>query len=217
MKKARKFKIFVSRKFPSLTRLYFYVQKKIIYSKTRIIFVHIAKAAGSSVSKALYGKNLGHANYTKLFNQFGKNYSYITVVREPHSRLASALSYAISKGTNEGIYTGPSLTEKNYMNVMDDYLTKYIDEDRDPIFRSQSSYFFSNIKEFDFICTTDHLGLLESYLQKRNVFFSSKEIKNKNYKKFTPEKNFVDYLVNKYYQLDVRMFKEINRDCKKQK
>lgn len=66
------------------------------FNKTGSIFIHIPKAAGTSVSHALYGVDPGHHKLSKYEDRNIKKYTRyfkFTIVREPLSRLASTFYY----------------------------------------------------------------------------------------------------------------------------
>lgn len=71
-------------------------------NREKVIFIHIPKAAGSSVGKALYGTDIiGHYPYYvyKKYdaNKFD-NYYKFCVVRNPFTRIESAYNYLLSGG-----------------------------------------------------------------------------------------------------------------------
>lgn len=72
--------------------------------KYQCIFIHIPKAAGISVSKALFDTNIGHRKI-KYFEIFDKNkfnnYFKFTFVRNPWSRIVSAYNFLKLGGRNE--------------------------------------------------------------------------------------------------------------------
>ena len=76
------------------------------FDETKSIFVHIPKAAGISVAKALYG-NLagGHSDlsfYRRVFSfQEYSNYFKFTFVRNPWDRVYSAYSFLKAGGWND--------------------------------------------------------------------------------------------------------------------
>ena len=75
-----------------------------IWRKYSTIFIHIPKAAGVSVNKAIYGKTLGHyyASELKRFIPVTFQHSFkFAVVRHPVDRLFSAYSFAKIGGTKE--------------------------------------------------------------------------------------------------------------------
>ncbi|WP_161626835.1 sulfotransferase family 2 domain-containing protein [Desulfospira joergensenii] len=95
---------FLNRRFISFVPDEFYSQS--------LIFVHVPKAAGTSVSRSLFNRSVGHlpAHYLKKVdpNLWNSAYSF-AVVREPLDRLISAYLFLKNGGT-----TDVQVTEKNY-------------------------------------------------------------------------------------------------------
>lgn len=73
------------------------------FRETGSIFIHVPKAAGTSISLALYGGNIGHrraADYERISRrEFGRYYRF-GFVRNPWDRLVSAYEFARSGGTD---------------------------------------------------------------------------------------------------------------------
>lgn len=71
------------------------------FHRTRSIFIHIPKAAGTSVSIALYGYSVGHATIRQRFEidyESTRDYFKFTFVRDPLERLASAFRFLKAGG-----------------------------------------------------------------------------------------------------------------------
>jgi chondroitin 4-sulfotransferase 11 len=82
-------------------------------------FFHIPKAAGTSICMALFGYQVGHLNFNRLYNSNPKKamtYYKFTFVRNPWDRLISAYHFLLSGGMNA-----------NDMNWGQHNLTNYID------------------------------------------------------------------------------------------
>ena len=75
------------------------------YRKRGIIFIHVPKCAGSSVSRALYGRSLGHHSAAKLRHHGPQDFATLpsfAVLRDPVARAYSAWQYIRSGGTQDG-------------------------------------------------------------------------------------------------------------------
>lgn len=68
------------------------------------IFIHIPKAAGTSVSLALYGHQIGHHRIVDFFEAdypATKSYFKFCFVRDPYDRVVSAFNFLKAGGMNE--------------------------------------------------------------------------------------------------------------------
>lgn len=74
------------------------------FNDTKSVFIHVPKAAGNSVAKAIYGKETGHypAFLYRLVSQEKFNrYFTFAIVRNPWDRLVSAFHYLKQGGKTE--------------------------------------------------------------------------------------------------------------------
>lgn len=75
------------------------------FDKTKSIFIHIPKAAGTSISYSLYGHLTDHYTAYDYINIFGrqtyKEYYKFAFVRNPWDRLFSAYNFLIKGGWSE--------------------------------------------------------------------------------------------------------------------
>ncbi|MBV1928444.1 MAG: sulfotransferase family protein [Gammaproteobacteria bacterium] len=72
------------------------------WSKSGCIFIHVPKAAGTSINRAIYGRTLGHYRAAEIEDKFPSLYSdcfTFSFVRNPWDRLYSAYKFAKSGGT----------------------------------------------------------------------------------------------------------------------
>lgn len=75
------------------------------YRRAGVIFVHVPKAAGSTVSAALYGRSLGHFTATELRDHDAAAFAEIpsfAILRDPIARAVSAWRYVRAGGTADG-------------------------------------------------------------------------------------------------------------------
>lgn len=75
------------------------------YRRAGVIFIHVPKAAGSTISAALYGRSLGHFTAAELRDHAPRTFTKLSsfaILRDPVARAVSAWRYARSGGTAEG-------------------------------------------------------------------------------------------------------------------
>lgn len=146
------------------------------FRKNGLIFIHIPKSAGSSVSKILYKRNMGHhpaselkRRMPKLFNDMYK----FSIVRNPYKRLISTYDFIKSKGTTHGwVNWYKEYDDKSFNNFQSfvlDWLPKYGIDKTGLLLKKQSSYLFDE-KDSSLV---DFIGRLED-LEDVNIILSKK-------------------------------------------
>lgn len=69
-----------------------------LFDEKGVAFVHIPKAAGTSVSSALYGRVLGHFTWADLYHSHPEGFArwlVFAIVRDPVDRFLSAYDYLV--------------------------------------------------------------------------------------------------------------------------
>jgi hypothetical protein len=189
-----------------------------------VIFIHIPKAAGTSIATAIYGKRIGHFTYHE-FRYFIKDdfnkYPIFTVLRNPYERLISAYNFAKQGGTLEGAVTNESLYQtypfRSFQSFVKEWLSHQDVTSIDLIFRPQTFFLpeidalqSSGIKMF----YINQLNELEHYLteilkreikiEKRNV--SSAKLISQNLNSIDLETKI---LIEKIYKSDFDLLKTL--------
>lgn len=102
-----------------------------VYDKLQCIFIHVPKAAGTSIElklKEVNDKNQvlgGHSTATSLLKNMPKiyqNYFTFSLVRHPYDRLYSAYNYLMKMDTHENLGNEDI---KNF-KTFDDFVLKYL-------------------------------------------------------------------------------------------
>ena len=135
--------------------------------KAGIVFIHIPKAAGTSISEALYGRFMGHVRASDV-ERWGssdvRKLPSFAITRNPWDRLVSAFRFA-RRGTGIGPNAGGVWQSEQYRipefetfeRFVTDWLAVRDPNDLDPIFQPQAR----------FVCDrhgnvlVDHLGRVE--------------------------------------------------------
>ncbi|MEL6477562.1 MAG: sulfotransferase family 2 domain-containing protein [Pseudomonadota bacterium] len=119
------------------------------YRRVGVIFVHVPKAAGSTISQALYGRSLGHFSVAEMAGYDAAWFERLpsfAVLRHPVDRTYSAWRYVRSGGTEEGwIAPRPDYAEPDFAQF-DRFVEAWLPQrlarpaELDFVFRPQSSY-----------------------------------------------------------------------------
>lgn len=117
------------------------------YRKAGIVFIHVPKAAGSSVTEVLYGGRLGHHPATELMREDPEGWAALdkfAIVREPIARFLSAYAFAMNGGTQQGAirwrpeYEQQALRDANVF--VRDYLARGGILEKDIVFWPQTHF-----------------------------------------------------------------------------
>ena len=192
------------------------------WSKANCIFVHVPKAAGTSVNKAIYGRTLGHYSACEIQEKFPKLYERVftfSLVRNPWDRVLSAYRFACvgrtdSMGVNNpGQYRIPEFG--SFERFVCEWLPKQNVDRLDYIFRPQ----------WMFVCDergqvmVDHLGRIEEMNATVEILADKLgqkiSIKNENSTRSSRENDFREAytrpemidIVRSVYGRDIDLFK----------
>ncbi|MCB9411265.1 MAG: sulfotransferase family 2 domain-containing protein [Actinobacteria bacterium] len=112
-----------------------------------VVFVHIPKNAGVSISRALYGRPLGHFSAREIQCRdpllLDRTYSF-AVLRDPLERAISAYRFATAGATEEMAVANPERYRSPEFADFDRFVCTWLVnqdlDDADGIFQSQASY-----------------------------------------------------------------------------
>jgi len=134
------------------------------YRRAGCIFIHIPKAAGTSVAEAVLGRRAGHFTAGEIRRALGpERYDRLfsfSVTRHPVDRLISAYRYAASGGGTQGgirnppLYRGPAF--RSFSAFLHEWLVHQDFREIDVIFRPQWWYVYDNDH-----CLVDYIGRVE--------------------------------------------------------
>jgi hypothetical protein len=104
--------------------------KKSYIIRTNLLFIHIPKAAGTSVTNVLYGRRIGHFTLAQyllyLNNQFSDSIYTFTVVRNPITRIYSAWKFARLGGTEEGAVNNFQKYQQELFATFDSFVMNWL-------------------------------------------------------------------------------------------
>lgn len=136
------------------------------WAAKRCIFVHVPKAAGTSINRAIYGRTLGHFRARDIRRCFPELYerSFVFgVVRNPWARALSAYRFAVQGRTgtmgirNPEMYRGPEFT--SFERFLQEWLVHQEDlGSLDHVFRLQVDYLADDDGEL----ITNYIGKVET-------------------------------------------------------
>ena len=190
------------------------------WNRLNCIFVHVPKAAGTSINRALYGRTLGHYSASEIKFRFPSLYERaftFSVVRNPWDRALSAYRFASlgrtdSMGVRKPIqYKTPDF--KSFERFVCDWLPQKDIQSIDFIFRPQWLFVCDSEKEI----LVDHLGRFEkmgetvSFLNE--IFCKDIKVENQNstriaisdYRSAYTRPEMVD-IISSLYNQDIKLF-----------
>ncbi|EWH11147.1 chondroitin 4-O-sulfotransferase [Catenovulum agarivorans DS-2] len=184
---------------------------------TGSLFIHIPKAAGTSIARSLYGRNVGHRKadfYQKVSrSQFEELFSF-AFTRNPWSRAVSAYQFAKQGGTNLVQPRNDSIFKSKYFESFDNFVLNwlsYIDfDEEDLIFEPQYRYVCDKTGAIivNFIGKTENISEDITYVQEKlrtviNIDHLNQS-KHENYLEFYSTKT-IDAIA-KIYEKDIELF-----------
>jgi chondroitin 4-sulfotransferase 11 len=155
------------------------LRRRKLWRKAGIVFIHVPKAAGTSVSHALYGQFTGHIparHVLALAPGIVGELPVFGVVRNPFSRIYSAYCFAVAgaglgAGPKAGMYKpdrykGPAF--RSFDSFLVEWLVNQDIEKIDYVFRAQTYYTHSS----DMVQIPQFVGRVED-MQKVESFVNS--------------------------------------------
>ena len=164
------------------------------YRKAGIVFIHIPKAAGTSVCDSLYQARVGHFTLAEM--RLSDNRSApqpadkngidglpsFSVVRDPLARLQSSYRYARDGGGSKGSINPDPVYQSNSFRSFSAFLSEWLVNQEltslDRVFWPQSRFVKDDIGTVDFIGKVEQMQEVEQWL--RNTVSGDVEIPHLN-------------------------------------
>src|SRR5699024_1135215 len=135
------------------------------YYKANCIFIHIPKAGGTSIAKAVIGKRAGHFTASEILNRIGvekfNNYFSFAVTRDPYQRILSSYNFVRNGGGTEGSVRGEDYFKRkefsSFRSFILDWLPHQDLESANLLFRPQYKFICDNKDDI----LVDYVGKLE--------------------------------------------------------
>ena len=135
----------------SIVQYFQILKSRKLFLKNGIIFIHIPRNSGTSVSESLYSSKIGHFSAQKFKNIFPKTYNNnisFAVIRDPLERIESSFYYVKNIIEGNSLYNNGLRRKHRYSKFgsfsFEEFVTEWLPganiEAEDHVFRSQSSY-----------------------------------------------------------------------------
>jgi len=189
------------------------------FQPTKSIFIHIPKAAGTSIARAIYGMNVGHkkaSDYQKIsIKEFSKYYTY-SFVRNPWDRAISAYNFAKQGGT-ELVQPLPSdIYASKYFRTFSTFVKEWLPYadlgKEDVVFAPQYEYICDGNQNI----IIDFVGKLENITQGIDIISNKigqeihlENLNTSNRIKPTYKEYYTNELIDiiaKVYEVDISLF-----------
>jgi hypothetical protein len=138
-----------------------------VWRQAGIVFVHVPKAAGTSINLALYGQTMGHARARDIRRWAPEDVNALpsfAVTRNPWDRLVSAYRFAVRGGGSGGAFEAGVWRPERFaipeFETFERFVTEWLVRKHmwlDPIFQPQSTWICSRAGEI----LVDHVGRVE--------------------------------------------------------
>jgi hypothetical protein len=197
------------------------LRRRRAWRKAGIIFIHVPKAAGTSIAEAIYGRTLGHmraSTVRRICPRLSRELPTFAVVRNPWDRLVSAYHYAAQGGTAVGgmrhrrRYRIPAF--RSFPAFLEDWFAHQRLPACDFVFQPQHLYVCNRFRKrqliVDFVGRVERMeevcAFLETAVGKRFEFGRSNASgRDADYRRYYSAQWMVD-LVGDRYRQDIELF-----------
>lgn len=189
------------------------------WNRERCIFVHVPKAAGTSINRAIYGRTLGHYTAVEVQSYFPGLYEkafVFSVVRNPWDRVLSAYRFAKRGGT---AYMGLANAEqylipeyKTFEHFLFEWLAHREPTELDFVFQPQYQFLCNDSNQImvDYVgkveTLSDDLCFLDKKLNRTlNIQHSNTTGDGSSYIDYYRDRDMVA-LISQLYATDIAIF-----------
>jgi sulfotransferase famil protein len=188
------------------------------FTPTKSIFIHIPKAAGISVSTAIYGRSVGHyraLHFKEISARHYAKYFTFAITRNPWDRLISAYFFVKQNGTRDVKPIHNDIYSSKYFDSFGTFVRDWLVHQNlfelDCVFWPQFHY----VCDDDINCIVDYIGRLESIEEslehiemaigkKINLPVKNKSSRKSQYTEYYDEE--LVEIVSNLYATDIDMF-----------
>ena len=173
-------------------------RRRSTWTKNGILFIHVPKAAGTSISYAIYGRSLGHLKAIEISrwcpNEFSSLFKF-AFVRNPWDRLVSAYRFAVKGQTEIAGMRNSKQYKTNPFRSFDSFVYEWLYEKDlmtlDYVFQPQHLF----ISDENKISLVDFIGKVELFdhdLEKVSEI-TGKTIDSLNLNRISKQSNYIQY------------------------
>jgi len=188
------------------------------WRERKVIFVHVPKSAGISLSTALYGKPLGHIPFFAIRRYLGSdvgNYYCFTYIREPKARFISAVNFA--RDNWDEIKGSKGLPSKKILFGDIDALLKFwllgkSDSDLNYIFKSQSFFVSEAYEDLEFF-PFDNISEASDIIKRRSGVAIEIHKMNSSGKNNIVLSLEAERLLEEIYRKDFFLYRKVKNDA----
>jgi hypothetical protein len=189
-----------------------------LWRRAGVVFVHVPKAAGTSINHALYGRSMGHLTAQEIQRYCPgllETLASFAVVRNPWSRLVSAYSFVRQAGTTDAGVRNPEQYRlpafRSFASFVDEWLVEQELDRLDFVFRPQHRFTDGPRGALvEYVGRVEKLDELSDYLEQRmgkRWFFEQRNASRKeaDYRAYFDSKRLIQR-VGDLYASDVKRF-----------
>lgn len=187
------------------------------YRTQSVIFIHIPKAAGTSITNVIYGKRNGHLKGAFVKKKLGKEYEEkytFSVSRNPYDRLYSAYKFATQGQTKDGAIANASFYKNNEFRSFESFIEEWLVNQQltklDPVFQPQYTFVFNNENQLivDDLFKLEEIEKVEktlSFKLKRTISIKKKNVTSSNSQQTTVYTSDLKSIVYDLYEKDFKL------------
>lgn len=189
------------------------------FVESKSLFIHIPKAGGSSIGKALYGRNVGHRKALEYYQLSPKHFSSLysfAFTRNPWDRCVSAFHFAKQGGTSVVDVPNKYKYQSDDFETFETFVTQWLvktDLSKEDVIFQPQHWFVCDSKAHIIVnfvgkleCLDDDVAIIQKALAREIVVpkINQSTRSNQSYREYFNQ-NTKD-IVSKIYQKDIDLF-----------
>lgn len=194
-------------------------RNRLIYDKSKLLFFHIPRSAGTSVATSLYGKSILHvkaSQYQKMFPKHFDECTTFSIFRDPVDRFLSSFKFIKSAGSKHLDIDYQELYSTKVFSTPSTFLRFLVDNpDKiyiDNVFHPQCDFIISNEGNLlvDHVFHFSNLSEVEDFIRRQKTNFCLPLSNSSSYKFSSTSLSCEDHAcLNYLYKADFNFFHSI--------